>query len=141
MQQLRMTVIAVLVALTVLGAGFLWGARGRWAAEERLGLLERQAALSETRRLALAGQVALTQMNFGDAAGHFESARAGADAAARAWDQAGQLALAGEATRAAEALAEARGLAAKLDQAAAGKASDALAILDRAAATASQPTP
>ena len=80
MQQAKTAGLAFLVALTVLGAGYLWGARGRWAAQDRLAVVERQAALSETRRLTLAGQMALTRLNFGEAAGLFESARAGADA-------------------------------------------------------------
>ncbi len=123
--------LIALVAVTVLGAGYLWGARGRWAAEERLAIVERQAVVGETRRLVLAGQLALTRLNFGEASGLFESARVSADQAARRLDADGMLPLAGESTKAAEALGEARGLAAKLDQAAAGKASDALAALDR----------
>ena len=83
MQQAKMAGLACLIAVTVLGAGYLWGARGRWAAEDRLAAVERQASLSETRRLTLAGQMALTRLNFGEAAGLFESARAGADAAAQ----------------------------------------------------------
>lgn len=134
MQQAKTAGLVLLVALTVLGAGYLWGARGRWAAQERLTVVERQASLSETRRLALAGQLALTRLNFGEASGLFESARAGADSAARALEQDGLPDVAGEATKAAQALMEARGLSAKLDQAAAGKASDAVAMLDRAAA-------
>ena len=135
MQQAKTAGIVLLVAITVLGAGYLWGARGRWAAEGRLALVERQASLSETRRLALAGQLALTRLNFGEAAGLFESARAGADTVARALEQDGQPALAGEAAKAAQVFTEARSLAAKLDQGAAGKASDAVALLDRAAAS------
>jgi len=123
--------LVALVAVTVLGAGYLWGARGRWAAEERLAIVERQAVVGETRGLVLAGQLALTRLNFGEASGLFESARVSADRAARRLDADGMLPLAGESTKAAEALGEARGLAAKLDQAAAGKASDALAALDR----------
>lgn len=126
--------ITFLVALSVLGAGYLWGARGRWAAQDRLAVVERQAELSETRRLVLAGQLALTRLNFGEAGGLFESARASADGAARALAQTGQQEGAGEVAKAASALAEARGLAAKLDQGSAGKAGDALAILDRVAA-------
>jgi hypothetical protein len=140
MQQAKTVGIVLLVAVTVLGAGYLWGARGRWAAEERLALVERQASLSETRRLALAGQLALTRLNFGEAAGLFESARAGTDTVARALEQDGQPELAAEAVKAAQAFTEARSLAAKLDQAAAGKASDAVAILDRAAAALSGAT-
>ena len=133
-REVKTAIIAALVAVTLLGAGYLWGARGRWAAEERIEVVERQVVLGETRRLTLAGQMALTQLNFGEASGLFESARASADQAARRLEADGMLDLAGETTRAAEALGEARGLAAKLDQAAAGRASDALAALDRAAA-------
>ena len=132
--QVKTAVIAVLVALTMLGAGFLWGARGRWAAEEQLAAVERQAALGETRRLTLAGQMAMTRLNFGEASGLFESARVAADQTARRLEADGMLELAGESTKAAAALADARALAAKLDQAAAGRASDALAALERAAA-------
>jgi hypothetical protein len=135
MQNLKMIGIAVLVALTVLGVGYLWGARGRWAAEERLQGVERQAAFSEARRLTLAGQMSLTRLNFGEAAGLFESARVAAEEIARRLDQDGQIELAGEATKAAQTLADARALAAKLDQGAAGKGGEALAILDAAAKT------
>ena len=134
MQQVKMAGLACLIAVTVLGAGYLWGARGRWAAQDRLAAVERQAALSETRRLTLAGQMALTRLNFGEAAGLFESARAGADAAARGFEHEGLPELAGQTATAAQALTEARGLAAKLDQGSAGKAGDALALLDRTAA-------
>ena len=134
MQQAKTAGLVFLVALTVLGAGYLWGARGRWAAQERLAVVERQASLSETRRLALAGLLALTRLNFGEAAGLLESARAGADSLARSLEQEGLPEVSGEAAKAAQAFTEARGLAAKLDQAAAGKASDAVAMLDRAAA-------
>ena len=123
MQQAKMAGLACLIAVTVLGAGYLWGARGRWAAQDRLAAVERQAALSETRRLTLAGQMGL-----------FESARAGADAAAKGLEHEGLQELAGQTATAAQALTEARGLAAKLDQGSAGKAGDALALLDRTAA-------
>jgi hypothetical protein len=138
---LRTAGLVALVAVTVLGAGYLGGARGRWAAEERLAQVERQAVLGETRRLVLAGQLALTRLNFGEASGLFESARVSADQAARRLEADGLLPLAGESTTAAAALGEARGLAAKLDQAAAGKASDALTALDRAVAGLSAPAP
>ena len=133
MQHAKTAGIALLVALTVLGAGYLWGARGRWAAEERLAAVERTAALSETRRLVLSGQIALTRLNFGEAAGLFESARAASDEVARSLIQGGFEQLGAEASKAAQGLTEARGLAAKLDQAAAGRAGDALALLDRVA--------
>jgi hypothetical protein len=134
MQQAKTVGLACLIAVTVLGAGYLWGARGRWAAEDRLAAVERHASLCEARRLTLAGQMALARLNFGEAAGLFESARAGADTVAKGLEQAGLQELAGQTASAAQALTDARGLAAKLDQGSAGKAGDALGLLDRAAA-------
>ena len=133
-QQLKTVGIAALVALTTLGAGYLWGARGRWAAEQRLATVEHQALLSEARRLVLAGQVSLTRMNFGEAAGFFESARTATDAAIAPAERAGQPTAVSDLQAAGTALGEARALAAKLDQGAFGRASDALVQLDRVAA-------
>lgn len=134
MSQLKMGGIALLVALTVLGAGYLWGARGRWAAEERLVVVERLAALSEARRLTLAGQLALNRLNFGEAAGLFESARSTTtEGAIPLVEEAGQAQLVDELRAAAVSLGEAQTLAAKLDKGAFGKAGDALAQLDRVA--------
>ena len=133
-QQLKTVGIAALVALTTLGAGYLWGARGRWAAEQRLATVEHQALLSEARRLVLAGQVSLTRMNFGEAAGFFESARTATDAAIPPAQRAGQPTAVSDLQAAGAALGEARALAAKLDQGAFGRASDALVQLDRVAA-------
>jgi hypothetical protein len=140
-QSLKTAGIALLVALTVLLAGYLWGARGRWDAEARLTDVERQASLSEARRLALAGQVSLTRLNFGEAAGFFESARAATDAAVPLVERAGHTAAVAELQAAGAALGEARALAAKLDQGAFGKAADALTQLDKVAALASGPRP
>ena len=89
MKQLKLAGIGLLVALTVLAAGYLWGARGRWAAEERLGTMERQWRLADARREALAGSVDIYKLNFGAAAGHFETARATAASVATALDAAG----------------------------------------------------
>ena len=133
-QQIKTIGIAALVALTVLGAGYLWGARGRWAAEERLAFVERQAALNDARRLVLSGQVSLTRLNFGEAAGLFESARAGTESAAVQMETAGLAVAVGDLRTAAAALGEARALAAKLDQSAFAKAGDALTLLDKTAA-------
>lgn len=134
MRYVKIAGLSLLVALTILAAGYFWGAAGRGAALDRLAIVERQAELSEARRLTLAGQMALTRLNFGEAAGLFESARAGADACALALRQSGRQEEGAEVARAAQALTEARGLSAKLDQGSTGKAGDALAILDRVAA-------
>jgi len=134
MQYAKIAGLAFLAALTILAAGYFWGAAGRGAALDRLEVVERQAGLSEARRLVLSGQLALTRLNFGEAAGLFESARAIADASARALTLSGLPEQGAEVAKATEALTEARGLAAKLDQGSAGRAGDALVILDRAAA-------
>ena len=77
MQQAKMAGLACLIALTVLGAGYLWGARGRWAGQDRLAVVESQAPAERNPSAdALYGQMALTRLNFGEAAGLFESARA-----------------------------------------------------------------
>lgn len=134
MKQLKLAAIGLLVALTVLALGYLWGARGRWAAEERLGTLERQWRLADARREALAGSVEIYKLNFGAAAGHFEAARATAASLATALDAAGLSGRGGNARSAAGHLDEARALASKLDQAAGQKATAAVGELDQAAA-------
>ncbi|HEX7086650.1 MAG TPA: hypothetical protein VF198_09820 [Vicinamibacterales bacterium] len=136
MQQrhVRFALIAVLVAVTLVAAGFLWGASGRWAAEERLAAAERRAALTEARRLALAGQVALGRLNFGEAAGLFDSARVAAGTSADELERGGYPELAAAVRGASQELGEARSLAAALDQGATGRAATAIAALDRAAA-------
>ncbi len=133
-KQVRLAVIAVLVGVTLCGAGFLWGASGRWAAEERLAAVERQAALAEARRLALAGQVALARLNFGEASGLFDSARVASESTAALLESTGLPAAAGRARTAAQDLGEARELAGKLDQGANARAGAAVAALDQAAA-------
>jgi hypothetical protein len=134
MKQVKLAGIGLLVALTVLAAGYLWGARGRWAAEERLGTMERQWRLADARREALAGSVEIYKLNFGAAVGHFETARTTAASVATALDAAGLLGRGGNARSAAAHLDEARALASKLDQAAGQKAAAAVAELDQASA-------
>ena len=133
MKQLKLAGIGLLVALTVLAVGYLWGARGRWAAEERLGVMERQWRLADARREALAGSVEIYKLNFGAAAGHFEAARATTASVAAALDAAGHSGHGGNARSAAAHLDEARALASKLDQAAGQKAAAAVGELDQAA--------
>ena len=111
MKQLKLAGTGLLVALTVLAVGYLWGARGRWAAEERLGVMERQWRLADARREALAGSVEIYKLNFGAAAGHFEAARATTASVAAALDAAGHSGHGGNARSAAAHLDEARALA------------------------------
>ncbi len=132
MAQVKRIGIVTLVALVLMTATYFWGAWGRWAAEKRVARVEAALALSEARRDALAGSLDLYKLNFGAAAGHFESARAAGDHARTLLKTAG----ASDSSDVASAIAlldEARALAARLDQAAGQKAAAAIAALDRAA--------
>jgi hypothetical protein len=133
MRHLKLAGVAVLVAATILGLGFLWGARGRWAAEERLGLVERQLFLSDARRETYAGSLELQKLNFGAAAGHFEAARAAADQLRLRFEAAGDTANSERAANSAGLLNEARSLSARLDQSAAERAQRAARALEEAA--------
>jgi hypothetical protein len=133
MRQLKLVVIGVLVAVTVLALGFLWGARGRWAAEERLAIVDRQLLLSDARRETYAGSVELHKMNFGAAAGHFEAARAASDQVRLRYEASGDTASAERVGNATTLLNEARARAARLDQSAGERAQRAAQALEQAA--------
>ena len=132
MRHVKLIGIAVLVAITILALGFLWGARGRWAAEERLALVERQLLLSDARRETYAGSVELQKMNFGAAAGHFEAARAASDQLRLRFEAAGDSTSAERAGNATGLLNEARARAARLDQSAGERAQRAAQTLEQA---------
>jgi hypothetical protein len=121
------------VALAVLAAGYVWGAWGRRAAERELARSNALVALGEARRNALSGSLDLYKLNFGAAATHFETARATTDRVRGALAETGSTADPADLAAAVTALDEARGLAAKLDQAAGQKAASAIALLDKAA--------
>jgi len=121
------------VALAVLAAGYVWGAWGRRAAERELARSNALVALGEARRHALSGSLDLYKLNFGAAATHFETARATTDRVRGLLTDAGSTADPADLAAAVTALDEARGLAAKLDQAAGQKAASAIALLDKAA--------
>jgi hypothetical protein len=135
MRHLKLVVIGVLAAITILALGFLWGARGRWAAEERLALIERRLLLSDARRETYAGSVELQKLNFGAAAGHFEAARAASDQVRLRLEAAGDTAGAERAGNATSLLNEARARAARLDQTAGVRAQRAAQALEQAAQT------
>lgn len=133
MAQVKRVGIVTLVALVLMTATYFWGGWGRWAAEKRVARVEAALALSEARRDALAGSLDLYKLNFGAAAGHFESARAAADHARALLKTAGVSSDSSDVASASALLDEARALAARLDQAAGQKAAAAIAALDRAA--------
>jgi hypothetical protein len=134
MRNLKLAGIGLLVACTILALGYLWGARGRWAAEEQLARLDLHLALADARREALAGSIDVQRLNFGSAAGHFETARVAAERARVALDSEGLADQAADAKTAVALLDEARSLAAKVNQAAGERAARATDALDRAAA-------
>lgn len=133
MARLKRAGVVALIAVLLVGIGYVWGAWGRRAAEGRLARADAVVALSEARRNALAGSLDLYKLNFGAAAAHFEAARAISDRARLLLRAAGSPADPAEVASAVALLDGARALAARLDQAAGQKAAGAIAILDKVA--------
>jgi hypothetical protein len=133
MIQLKRAGVLAGIGVTILAAGYVWGAWGRRDAERQLARSTAQLALSDARRNAFAGSVDLYKLNFGAAAAHFEAARATADRARGLLTVVASTADPAELASAVTSLDEARALAAKLDQAAGQKAAAAVALLDKAA--------
>jgi hypothetical protein len=69
-----LAIIAGVVLAALLG-GWMYGASGRSDLEEARRTAEHRADLMEARALVFEGQVAVFQLNFGDATKRFEGAR------------------------------------------------------------------
>lgn len=132
MAKVKIILWGLVVALVLLGAGWLWGASGRWDAqasvrdaELRLHLVEAQAALARAR-------VDLFELNYGEAARRFgQGMRALSDAANRL-DASGQKETAAAVREALAKASEAQRLAASVNTSANERAAEALKSLDRA---------
>ena len=119
--------LAVLVALVVaLGLGYGWGASGKPSLTSALDDTKQQLDLAEARGHLLDARVSLYNVNFGDAARHFDDAKAPLRRVRERYQQVGKNAAAGSVTAALEHIDEGQRLAGKLDQAANNKANDAL---------------
>ena len=68
--------IALIVALAMIGGGWLWGASGRSEAEQAQRAAELRADVAESRALLLEARVHLYTVNFGSAGRALDDARA-----------------------------------------------------------------
>jgi hypothetical protein len=109
-----------------LGLGYAWGASGRFSIQNALDDARQQLDLAQARGALLEARVSVYNVNFGDAARHFEEAKAPLRRVRERYQQVGKNAAAGSVTAALEHIDEGQRLAGKLDQAANNKANDAL---------------
>lgn len=92
---LRTTGIALVVALALIGGGWLWGASGRSEAEQAQRAAELRADFAESRALLLEARVELFTVNFGTAGRALDEARARVTALQTRLREAGQAERAG----------------------------------------------
>jgi hypothetical protein len=132
MAKAKIVLWGVVVALVLVGVGWLWGASGRWDAqasardaELRLRLSDGQAALSRAR-------VDLFELNYGQASQHLGQATRALNAAASRLDENHQKETADAVRDALSKATQAQQLAASVNTAANERAAEALRSLDRA---------
>jgi hypothetical protein len=125
--------LALLVAILVtLGLGYVWGSSGRIPAERARDAAQQQLDLAEARGELLEARVSLYNVNFGDAARHFEQAKAPLQRVEERYRTEGKEDAATEIAAAIERASDGQKLAAKLDQGANSRANDALEAIKRA---------
>jgi hypothetical protein len=129
MQKLRLALIALVVAIVILGLGYAWGASGRRALQRSLDEAQQQTETAQARGLLLDARVSLYNMNFGDASRNFEDAKVPLRRAQQRFADSGEADRARSIGTALERVDEAQRLAGKLDQAANSKAGEALDAL------------
>ena len=88
--------IALIVALAMIGGGWLWGASGRSEAEQAQRAAELRADVAESRALLLEARVHLYTVNFGSAGRALDDARARITAMQTRLREAGQAERAGQ---------------------------------------------
>ena len=126
MKMLKLGGVGILLLAVALGAAYWWGASGRSTAQDALDGVQQRLDLAEARGYILEARVSLYNVNFGDAARHFDDAKAPLRRVRERYQQVGKNAAAGSVTAALEHIDEGQRLAGKLDQAANNKANDAL---------------
>lgn len=117
---------AVVALVVALGLGYAWGASGRFSIQNALDDARQQLDLAQARGALLEARVSLYNVNFGDAARHFDDAKAPLRRVRERYQQVGKNAAAGSVTTALEHVEEGQRLSGKLDQSANNKANDAL---------------
>jgi hypothetical protein len=126
MTSARLALTAVVALIVTLGIGYAWGGSGRGVLTQVLDDTKQQLDLAEARSALLDARVSLYNVNFGDASRHFEEAKAPLRRAQDRYQSAGKSEAAVSIAAALEHAAEGQRLSGKLDQAANGKAGDAL---------------
>jgi hypothetical protein len=110
-------------------SGWLYGASGKSDIEQARRAAVHQAQLQQARALILEGNVAIFQLNFGDAARKFEAARSAAEQMQTALRETGQAERAGRLEVVLSHLRDAQRLAVSLDANARNAADAALQAL------------
>src|SRR5215217_7634470 len=122
----RLLLIGLVVAVVVLGLGYVWGASGRRAAQAALADSSQRLDVAEARGELLEARVSLYNMNFGDASRKLEEAKVPLRRMRERYADDGKTDAARSIGAALEHLEEAQRLAGKLDQAANSKTGEAL---------------
>jgi hypothetical protein len=130
----RLIVTALVVALVILGFGYVWGASGRSAMQTTLDDARQRLDVAEARGELLDARVSLYNMNFGDASRRFEEAKTPLRRIRERYADEGKTDAARSISAALEHLEEAQRLAGKLDPAANTKAGEALEAIKVATA-------
>ncbi len=126
MRRLISVAVALLVAVS---AGWLWGASGRWSIERAQQASELRQELVEGRSAVLDARVALYSVNFGEASGHLENARAVLRRAEERLKNGGRDAEAKRVQTALAGIDDAQRMAGKLDQNANSRAGEVAKII------------
>src|SRR5688500_14945137 len=126
MSRTRLLLSAAVAFVVTLGLGYARVASGRFSIQNALDDARQQPDLAHARGALLEARVSLYNVNFGDAARHFDDAKAPLRRVRERYQQVGKNAAAGSVTTALEHVEEGQRLAGKLDQAANNKANDAL---------------
>jgi hypothetical protein len=129
----RIALIALVVALVVLGIGYLWGAAGRGAAEQALEQVRERLDAAEARGHLLDARVSLYNNNFGDASRRLEDAKEPLRRMRQRYEDRGRDQASRDIAAALERAEEAQRLAGTLDSAANSKAAQALEAVSTAA--------
>jgi chromosome segregation ATPase len=135
----RLALIAGIVAIVVLGLGYVWGAAGRGSAEQALEQARERLDGAEARALVLEARVNLYNMNFGDASRRLEEVKDPLRRMRQRYQELGNDQAARDIDSALERVDEAQRLAGKLDPAANSKAGDALNAIRAAASRQGNP--
>ena len=122
----KFAMVALGVAIVLLGIGYVWGASGRFSVESALDETRQQLDMAQARGHILDARVSLYNMNFGEASRHFEEAKAPLRRIRQRHVDAGRTEAVRGISAALEHLEEAQRLAGKLEQGANTKAGEAL---------------